>query len=91
MRRISTSDGMVVVADMNVAESFDPDAGDLERLMYGFSNFICLPDSKAHDPTVATGAVMRRKKLQEYAESAGFTVITDLPIDPSTWRFYRLA
>lgn len=90
MKRIAAEDGVVIVADMNVSPSFDPDAGDLERLMYGFSNFLCLPDGKAHGHTVATGTVMRPSTLKEYAVQAGFTDIVELPIEADFWKFYRL-
>jgi 2-polyprenyl-3-methyl-5-hydroxy-6-metoxy-1,4-benzoquinol methylase len=90
MRRIVAEDGLVVVADMNVAPEFDPDAGDLERLMYGFSNFLCLPDGKAHGPTAATGTVMRPSTLRDYARKAGFGNIEELPIETDFWKFYKL-
>jgi len=90
MRRIAAPEGWVVVMDMKVADAFDPDAGDLERLMYGFSNFICLPDGMSHPNTVATGTVMRPDTLRRYAKGAGFSDIEVLPIETDSWRFYRM-
>jgi 2-polyprenyl-3-methyl-5-hydroxy-6-metoxy-1,4-benzoquinol methylase len=90
MRRITADDGIVVVMDEKVAEEFSPDAGAVEQLIYGFSNFICLPDGMATPHSVATGAVMRPDTLRRYAREAGFKDIEILPIEAGTWRFYRL-
>ena len=90
MRRISAEDAIVIVVDMNAAETFDPGAGDIERLLYGFSNFICLPEGKSHGHTVATGTLMRPDTLRRYAKEAGFEQVLDLPIEPDIWRFYEL-
>lgn len=90
MRRIAGEDGIVVVMDEKVSESFDPDTDDVERLMYGFSNFICLPDGMAHLHSAGTGTVMRPDTLRGYAREAGFTDIEILPIEADMWRFYRL-
>ena len=90
MGRMARDDGEIIVMDMKSADSFDADAGDLERLLYGFSNFICLPDGMSHARTVATGTVMRPDTLRRYAKGAGFTDIEVLPIETDTWRFYRM-
>lgn len=84
--------GSLVVMDEAVADAFAPNGDDLERIMYGFSLFVCLPDSMASDPTVATGTVMRPSTLRSYAEQAGFTSFEVLPIEGfSFFRFYRLS
>jgi SAM-dependent methyltransferase len=81
----------LIVMDEAVAESFAPDGDELERLMYGYSIFICLPDGRSSSPSVATGTVMRPSRLREYAETAGFSAFEILPItDFSFFRFYRL-
>lgn len=90
MRKIAAPDGVVIVADMKVAPEFDPEAGDLERLMYGYSNFVCLPDGKSHTHTAATGTVMRQDTLAAYAREAGFDQIVELPIEADFWRFWKL-
>ena len=71
-------------------ESFSPDADEVERLMYGFSNVICLPDGMSHGHSVGTGTVMRPDTLRGYARQAGFDDIEILPIETDFWRFYRL-
>jgi hypothetical protein len=59
--------------------------------MYGFSMFVCLPDGMSSEPSEATGTVMRRGVLEQYAARAGFRDVTVLPIeDFSFFRFYRL-
>ena len=90
MKRLAGDDGLVVVMDEKVSESFSPDADEVERLMYGFSNFICLPDGMAHSHSVGTGTVMRPDTLRGYARQAGFDDIEILPIETDFWRFYRL-
>ncbi|MDJ0924284.1 MAG: methyltransferase domain-containing protein [Acidimicrobiia bacterium] len=90
MRRIAADDGYVVVMDEKVSEAFHPDAGEIEQLMYGFSNFICLPDGMAHLHSAGTGTVMRPDTLRRYASEAGFSDVEVMPIETEMWRFYRL-
>ncbi len=90
MRRIAAEDGIVVVMDEKVSEAFSPDADEIEQLMYGFSNFICLPDGMSTLHSAGTGTVMRPGTLRAYAKEAGFRDIEILPIDADSWRFYRL-
>lgn len=91
VRRAVRPGGQVIVMDEAVADAFHPDGDDVERLMYGFSLLICLPDGRAHTPSAATGTVMRPDTLRAYAREAGFTDVETLPIgDFGFWRFYRL-
>ena len=91
VRRAVRPDGVVVVMDEAVGERFSAPGDDLERLMYGFSTLICLPDGRSHTPSAATGTVMRPAVLEGYAREAGFDGIEILPIeDFSFFRFYRL-
>ncbi len=90
MRRMAADDGIVIVMDEKVADAFSPDAGEVERLMYGFSNFICLPDGMSTPHSAGTGTVMRPDTLRRYAREAGFRDIEILPIEADAWRFYRL-
>jgi ubiquinone/menaquinone biosynthesis C-methylase UbiE len=90
MRRLVSQDGIVVVMDEKVSEAFHPDADEVEQLMYGFSNFICLPDGMSTLHSAGTGTVMRPDTLRTYARDAGFDDIEILPIETDMWRFYRL-
>ncbi len=90
MKRLAGDDGLVVVMDERVSESFSPNADEIEHLMYGFSNFICLPDGMSQGHSVGTGTVMRPDTLRRYAREAGFEDIEVLPIETDFWRFYRL-
>lgn len=91
MRRLVKPDGHVVVMDERVGENFAAaQAGDVERLMYGFSLFTCLPDGLSHQPSAGTGTVMRPATLEKYAKEAGFSSVEILPIENDLWRFYRL-
>lgn len=91
MRNHVAPGGTVLVMDEHTADRFDPPGDDLERLLYGWSLLICLPDSMSHAGSVATGTVMRPATLREYALAAGFSDIEILPIEHDLWRFYRLA
>ena len=91
MRLAVRDDGPVIVMDEAVAESFTAPGDDLERIMYAYSLFVCLPDSLSHSPSVGTGTVMRPETLRGYARAAGFADIEVLPIeDFAFFRFYSL-
>lgn len=91
LRRSLAPGAPLIVMDEAVADAFAPDGDDLERLMYGFSLFICLPDGRSSRPSAATGTVMRPSRLREYAKAAGFDEVEVLPIDDfSFFRFYRI-
>ena len=91
-RKSLTPGAPLIVMDEAVAESFAPDGDEVERLMYGFSLFICLPDGRSSLPSVATGTVLRPDRLKEYAQAAGFDGLEVLPIeDFSFFRFYRIS
>jgi SAM-dependent methyltransferase len=91
VRRSLTPNGFMVVMDEAVAEEFAPDGDDLERLMYGYSILICLPDGMSSPPSVGTGTVMRESVLRGYATEAGFADTAKLPVEEfGFWRFYRL-
>ena len=47
VRRSLTPGASLIVMDEAVADSFAPDGDELERLMYGFSLFVCLPDGRS--------------------------------------------
>jgi SAM-dependent methyltransferase len=91
MRSVLAPDGLVVVMDEAVAEEFTAPGDEIERLMYGFSLFVCLPDGRSSDPSEATGTVMRHSTLAGYARRAGFSGAEVLPTgDFGLWRFYAL-
>jgi 2-polyprenyl-3-methyl-5-hydroxy-6-metoxy-1,4-benzoquinol methylase len=89
MRSLAAPDGTVLVMDERVGESFSPDAGAVEELMYGWSVFHCLPVGMVDDG-VGTGTVMRETTLREYAGDAGFSAVDVLPIEDEFFRVYRL-
>jgi 2-polyprenyl-3-methyl-5-hydroxy-6-metoxy-1,4-benzoquinol methylase len=89
-RSLAKPDGHVIVMDEAVADSFGDSTDEVERLMYGFSLFVCLPDGLSHEGGVGTGTVMRPSQLEEYAKGAGFSGVSVLPIENDLWRFYSL-
>ena len=83
--------GFVVVMDEAVANDFAPDGDEVERLMYGFSLLVCLPDGLSDRASVGTGTVMRRSTLERYAADAGFRSVKVMPTGEfGLWRFYLL-
>ena len=85
------TDGVVVVMDEGVGDAPVVVGDQVERLMYGFSLFVCLPDGMSSQPSVGTGTVMRPSTLANYAHEAGFTSVSVLPIEGfAFFRFYRL-
>ena len=91
IRRAVRPDGEVVIMDEAVAPSFSPDGDDVERVMYGYSILLCLPDSLSTPGSVGTGTVMRQSTLERYAKDAGFSGIEELPIEGfASFRFTRL-
>ena len=67
IRRAAKPDGHVVIMDEAVADAFAPDGDDVERVMYGYSVLLCLPDSLSTPGSVGTGTVMRPATLDRYA------------------------
>lgn len=90
MRRLAAPGGRVIVMDEAVGEQFTGAADEIERLFYGFSLFVCLPDGMSHQPSAGTGTVMRPSTLAGYATDAGFTRVDVLPVENDLWRFYEL-
>ncbi|MFE0751292.1 class I SAM-dependent methyltransferase [Gordonia sp. NPDC058843] len=81
----------LIVMDEAVSEEFAGPADDLDKIMYGFSLLVCLPDSMSSPPSAATGTVFRSSILRQYAQDAGYTGVEVLPIeDFSFFRFYEL-
>jgi hypothetical protein len=91
MRSMAGEDGIVLVMDENVQPEFVAPGDEVERIMYGFSTLVCLPDGMSHPDSVGTGTVMRPSVLEGYAQEAGFSNVEILPIDGGFWRFYRLS
>jgi 2-polyprenyl-3-methyl-5-hydroxy-6-metoxy-1,4-benzoquinol methylase len=90
VRGLLAPGGAVLVVDERVAETFTAPGDEVERLMYGYSLAMCLPNGLAESPSVGTGTVLRPSVLREMAEEAGFSAVTVLPVDHDTFRLYRL-
>jgi 2-polyprenyl-3-methyl-5-hydroxy-6-metoxy-1,4-benzoquinol methylase len=91
MRSMAGAGGAVIVMDENVQPEFVAPGNEIERLMYGFSTLVCLPDGMSHPGSVGTGTVMRPSVFEGYAQEAGFAAVEILPIEAGFWRFYRLS
>ena len=90
MRRLVGPGGTVLIVDERVQDHFTPNGDAGERSMYAFSVLHCLPVGLVEQPSAGTGTVMRRDIFRGYAEAAGFTAVTELPVEHPTFRFYRL-
>jgi SAM-dependent methyltransferase len=89
-RGLLADGGRVLVGDERTAERFSPDAGDVERMYYGFSVLHCLPVGMVGEDAAGTGTVMRAHTVRAYAEQAGFASCEIAPIENDFWRFYLL-
>jgi SAM-dependent methyltransferase len=90
VRRLLAPPGVALVVDERVADELAAPGDDIERLMYGWSIFHCLPAGRAESPSAATGTVMREATLRGYAVEAGFQDVEVLPVENLFFRFYRL-
>jgi 2-polyprenyl-3-methyl-5-hydroxy-6-metoxy-1,4-benzoquinol methylase len=90
LRGMLTQGGCVLVGDERTGERFSPDAGDVERLHYGFSVLHCLPVGMVGENAAGTGTVMRPDTVRRYAADAGFAGFEIQPIEDKFWRFYLL-
>ena len=90
MRALLRDGGHVLVMDERVGETFTGHPDDIERMMYGWSTLLCLPNTLAESPSAATGTVIRESTLRQYATDAGFTAVELLPIENDFFRFYLL-
>jgi SAM-dependent methyltransferase/predicted transcriptional regulator len=90
IRALLADDGVVVVADEKVAETFTAPGDEVERLNFAFSWWHCLPASRAEAPSVAAGTALRPATVRQWADQAGFANLQVLPVDHTFWRFYQL-
>ncbi|MDM8086011.1 class I SAM-dependent methyltransferase [Cellulomonas cellasea] len=90
MRALADPQGYVLVVDERTEPAFSAPAGVAERLFYGYSLTVCLPDALAEAPSAGTGTVMRPDVLAGYAHAAGFDDVEVLGVEHDTFRFYRL-
>ncbi|HET6692761.1 MAG TPA: SAM-dependent methyltransferase, partial [Pedococcus sp.] len=91
MRELLADDGVVLVADERVGETFSAPGDAIERLNYGFSALHCLPATMAEDPVEAAGTALRAPTVRRWAQEAGFEHVEELAVDFPFWRFYRFA
>lgn len=90
MHRLARPGGRVIVMDERCAEEFGAVGHATERLLYGYSLMICLPDGMSQHPSAGTGTVMRPSTLDAYARKAGFARAAVLPLDHDVFRSYEL-
>jgi SAM-dependent methyltransferase len=89
-RGLLAEGGRVLVGDERTAPRFSLDAGDVERLYYGFSVLHCLPVGMVGENAAGTGTVIREDTVRDYASRSGFGRCEVAPIENDFWRFYVL-
>ena len=89
MRRLANG-GEVLIVDERTLDEFTPDAPLMERLLYGYSLTVCLPDGMSATPSEATGTVMRRDRVEDFARRAGYAAVQAVDLDHDQFRLYRL-
>jgi 2-polyprenyl-3-methyl-5-hydroxy-6-metoxy-1,4-benzoquinol methylase len=92
VRRMLSRGGVALVADEMTADAYTAPGDEVERILYGFSIFGCLPAAMGDPQTAATGTVIREDTMRRYAAAAGFTSFRriDDPT-PEMLRFYLLS
>jgi 2-polyprenyl-3-methyl-5-hydroxy-6-metoxy-1,4-benzoquinol methylase len=90
VRKALTPDGVILVADEQVADEFSAPAGLLERMMYGWSISHCLPSAMVEQPSEAIGTVIRPPKIKDLARRAGFEGFDVVDVDAGFFRLYRI-
>ena len=90
IRESLAPDGVAIIADERVADSFTAPGDEAERLFYGISVVLCLPAGMADESSAATGTVMRASTMRTYALEAGFKDVEVLDLEHPMLRFYRL-
>jgi SAM-dependent methyltransferase len=90
IRKSLNHDGVVLVADERVAESFGAPGDLLERMMYGWSITHCLPASMADQPSAGLGTVLRSDTVRRLGAEAGFENVEVLDTDAGFFRLYTM-
>ena len=80
----------MLIVDEKVGDAFSAPADEIERFMYGYSLFHCLPGAMDGENPAGTGTVMRQSTFRRYADEAGYQSVEILPIAHDFFRFYRL-
>ncbi len=82
--------GAVLVGDERVSDTFTAPGDDLDRFNYGWSAVHCLAVALVEPDAAGTGTVIRPPTVRRYGQQAGFSVVSELPIEHDFWRFYRM-
>jgi len=91
IRKSLGRDGVLLVADERVAESFGAPGDLLERMMYGWSITHCLPASMADQPSEGLGTVLRPDTVRRLGTDAGFETVDILDADAGFFRLYTMS
>jgi len=91
IHRMLRPGGIALVADEKTEDAFAAPASEIERMLYGFSLFTCLPAAMTDSASAGTGTVIREDTMRRYAAEAGFSATARLD-EPELemLRFYQL-
>jgi SAM-dependent methyltransferase len=89
-RAMLAAGGAVLVGDERVSDTFTAPGDELDRFNYGWSAVHCLAVALAEPDAAGTGTVIRPPTVRRYGQQAGFSVVSELPIEHDFWRFYRM-
>ncbi len=88
-RPLLTPGGSVFIGDERVAHEFTAPAPEINA-SNAFSVLHCLPATRAEQPIVAHGTMLRAPTLLGWAREAGYEAPEVLDVPNDVWRFYRL-
>ncbi len=83
-------DGVLLIADELVANTFASPGDEMDRLMYGWSVTHCLPAALADGGPEALGTVLRTPTVLDLAAAAGFASVETPAVDAGFFRLYIL-
>ena len=87
-REALTADGVLIIADELVADSFVAPGDELERMMYGWSIVHCLPSARTEPESAGLGTVLRASTVAELVAQAGFSACEVVDVDGGFFRIY---
>lgn len=92
MRAAAKPDAVVIVVDEAADPVLTAPGDEVQRMLYGFSLLLCLPDSLSHPGSAAVGTVIRPATVTGFATAAGFAAVEPLNLTGTGfWQVYRLA
>lgn len=90
IRRALRPGGVYLCLDINCSDRQEDNVGPLATLLYGFSVLYCMTSSLAHGGVGLGTLGLPESKLRELCTEAGFTSVTQVPLDNPFNNFYDI-